>query len=81
MKEAFDHRWEIMLPPLAMDRYAGTARTAKDAFAKAIEWHVVGKLSDVSINDGRRNYSIAEFPSVMVLAEIAETVKGGRTKE
>ena len=29
-----------------------TAETAKDAFANAIEWHVVGKLTDVSINDG-----------------------------
>jgi hypothetical protein len=29
-----------------------TARTAKAAFAKAIEWDVVGRLKDVSINDG-----------------------------
>jgi hypothetical protein len=38
-----------------------TAKTAKDAFASAIEWHVVGKLTDVSINDGTRSYSIVEF--------------------
>lgn len=49
------------------------AATAKDAFAKAIEWHVVGKLTDVSISDGIRSYSIAEFASVMALAEIANT--------
>ena len=50
-----------------------TARTAKAAFAKAIEWDVVGRLKDVSINDGTRSYSIAEFASVMALAEIANT--------
>jgi hypothetical protein len=53
----------------------GTAETAKEAFAKAIEWHVVGKLEDVSISDGTRIYSITEFSSVMALAEIANTVK------
>ena len=51
-----------------------TAATAKDAFAKAIEWHVVGRLIDISISDGTRNYSITEF-SVMALAEIANTVE------
>jgi hypothetical protein len=50
-----------------------TAKTAKAAFAKAIDWRVVGRLTDVSINDGTRNYSIAEFASVMALAEIANT--------
>ena len=49
-----------------------TAKTAKAAFAKAIEWDVVGKLGQVD-NDGTRNYSIAEFASVMALAEIANT--------
>jgi hypothetical protein len=50
-----------------------TAKTARDAFAKAIEWHVVGRLTDISISDGNRSYSIAEFASVMALAEIANT--------
>ena len=50
-----------------------TAKTAKEAFAKAIEWHVVGRLTDISISDGNRSYSIAEFASVMALAEIANT--------
>jgi hypothetical protein len=49
------------------------AKTAKAAFAMAIEWRVVGRLTDVSINDGTRSYSIAEFASVMALAEIANT--------
>jgi hypothetical protein len=48
-----------------------TAKTAKDAFAKAIDWHVVRRLTDISISDGIRSYSIAEFASVMALAEIA----------
>ena len=50
-----------------------TAKTAKDAFAKAIEWHVVGRLTDILISDGNRSYSIAAFASVMALAEIANT--------
>ena len=50
-----------------------SAKTAKVAFAKAIEWSVVGRVKDVSIDDGTRSYSIAEFASVMALAEIANT--------
>jgi len=50
-----------------------TAKTAKDAFAKAIEWQVVGRLAEISISDGTRRYSIAEFASVMALSEIANT--------
>ena len=50
-----------------------TAKTAKDAFAKAIDWYVVGRLTDISISHGTRSYSIAEFASVMALAEIANT--------
>ena len=51
-----------------------TAKTARDAFAKAIEWHVVGRLTDISISDGNRSYSIAEFASVMALREIDNTI-------
>ena len=50
-----------------------TAKTAKDVFAKAIEWHVVGRLTNISISDGNRSYSIAEFALVMALVEIANT--------
>jgi hypothetical protein len=49
------------------------ARTARDVFAKAIEWHVVGRLTNISISDGSRRYSIAEFALVMALAEMAST--------
>ena len=50
-----------------------TTETAKEAFAKAIEWHVVHKLTDVS--DGLNSYSIDGFASAMALQEIAETVE------
>jgi hypothetical protein len=52
-----------------------TAETAKEAFAKAVEWHVVGRFIDVSISDDNERYSIAEFSSKMALAEIAHTVE------
>lgn len=52
-----------------------TAETAKQAFAKAIEWHVVEGFSAVAINDGIESYSINEFASVMALQEIANTVE------
>lgn len=51
-----------------------TAETARDAFAKAVEWSVVGRLPDVGINDGTRCYSVSEFSSVMAFAEIAKTL-------
>jgi hypothetical protein len=48
--------------------------TAKKAFAEAIDWHVVKRFVGVSISDGVRSYSIAEFAEVMALMEIAEAV-------
>jgi hypothetical protein len=53
---------------------SATTETAKEAFAKAVEWHVVRQLTDVSISDGDKSYSIAEFSSTMALTEIAHTV-------
>jgi hypothetical protein len=38
--------------------------TAKEAFAKAVEWHVVERFKDVSIDDSAKSYSLAEFSSV-----------------
>ena len=35
--------------------------SAREAFAKAVEWHVVEKLIDISISDGIRSWSIDEF--------------------
>ena len=63
-----------------------TTETAKEAFAKAIEWHLVHRFTDISINDGARSYSVAEFSSVMALLEIANTTEadaaqGAKTKQ
>ena len=43
-----------------------TTETAKEAFAKAVEWQVVERFTDISISDGIKSYSIAEFSSVLV---------------
>ena len=51
-----------------------TCETVKEAFAKAIEWHIVEKLSDISISNGRKNYTIAEFSLAMALNEISSTL-------
>jgi hypothetical protein len=67
--------------PFSLSGYADdrlvsvTTETANEAFAKAIEWHVVHKLTDVSISDGLNSYSIDGFASAMALQEIAETVE------
>jgi hypothetical protein len=55
---------------------AVTTETAKEAFAKAIEWHVVNRFTNISITDGDISYSIAEFSSEMALKQIADTVEG-----
>jgi len=52
-----------------------TAETAKDAFAKAVEWHIVGKLTDVSIKVGASTYTIPEFSLMMALREMANTIQ------
>jgi len=40
---------------------SASAMTARDALAKAIEWHVAKKLSDVVITEGDETFSIMEF--------------------
>ena len=42
-----------------------SVESAQEAFAKAVEWHVVGRLSDIAISDGTKRYSIAEFSSLI----------------
>ena len=51
------------------------AETAKEAFAKGVEWHIVDRLSNISIGDGTKSYTIAEFSSIMALNHIADTVE------
>ena len=66
--------------PFSVNAYADdhrltvTTETAKEAFAKAVDWHVAQRFTDVSISDGIKSYTIAEFSSVMALLEIANTV-------
>jgi len=52
-----------------------TKETARRAFAKAVEWHVVERFTDVTISDGKKSYSIDEFSLAMALQEIANTVE------
>ena len=54
---------------------AVATETAKEAFAKAVEWHVVQRSINVTISDGTKSYTIAEFSSAMALLEIANTVE------
>jgi hypothetical protein len=51
-----------------------TCETAKEAFAKAIEWHIIENLSDISISQGANSYTIAEFSLAMALNEISSTL-------
>ena len=53
-----------------------TTETAKEAFAKAVEWHVVDKLTDVSISDGIERHSIGEFSSI--IANAGDGLEGRR---
>jgi len=52
-----------------------TKETARRAFAKAVEWHVVERFADVTISDGKKSYSIDEFSLAMALQAIANTVE------
>jgi hypothetical protein len=40
---------------------AATTETAKEASAKAVEWHVTGRFTHVSISDDIKTYSIDAF--------------------
>lgn len=53
-------------------KLTATHWSSKRAFAAAIDWHVLKRLSAVSIRDGTKNYSIAEFSEAMALQ--AETI-------
>ena len=62
-------------------RLSVTTETAKDAFAKAVEWHVAERLSNVTISDGNKSYTVSEFSSVMALQQIADTVEADVVRE
>ena len=42
-------------------RLSVTTETAKDAFAKVVEWHVAERLSNVTISDGHKSYTVPNF--------------------
>ena len=52
------------------------AATAKEAFAKAIEWRKSGRFTSVSIHEGAKSYSVEEFALAKALVEIGKTVDG-----
>ena len=54
------------------------AKTAKEAFAKAVEWHVIKGFGGISISDGHKRFTIAEFSWTMASQEIANTVRRRR---
>jgi hypothetical protein len=56
-----------------------TFETAKEVFAKAVEWRVVGRFTNINIDDGSKSYSIDEFSSLMAFRDIANTVEGHAT--
>lgn len=56
---------------------ATTIKTAQETFARAIEWQVAERFSDVTISYGNNTYSIDEFASVMARFEISKTVEKG----
>ena len=58
-----------------------TNETAKEAFARAVEWHVVERFTNVSISDGVKSYSIEGFASAMALQEIVNTVEASEELE
>jgi uncharacterized protein with ParB-like and HNH nuclease domain len=57
------------------------AETAKDAFAKAIDWRIAKQIDDVSISDGDYDYSIAEFSEAMAFSEIDAIQRGSGNRE
>jgi hypothetical protein len=48
--------------------------TPKEAFAKAVDWHVAKGFRNISISDGYKRFTIAEFSWTMASQEIANTV-------
>ena len=54
------------------------ADTAKEVFAIAVEWQVANCAWDLSISDGSRSFTVAEFAWAMASDEIANTARDDR---
>lgn len=57
-----------------------SAETAAEAFAEAVDWHVK-RLVGVTISNGLRSYSVAEFSEAMALSEVAGTISSSVGQE
>jgi len=57
-----------------------TTVTAKEAFAKAIEWHISGPFTHISISDDIKTYSLEAFSLAMALLEIGKTLDAAELK-
>lgn len=55
--------------------HADGDETAKEAFAEAVEWQGDERFTGVTISDGSKSFTIAEFASEMALTEIANTIE------
>jgi hypothetical protein len=44
--------------------------TAKEAFAKAIEWHVSGRFTHIFVGDDIKTYSLEAFSLAMALRRL-----------
>jgi hypothetical protein len=61
--------------------FTAHAETAKQAFAKAVEWQVANGICGVSISDGSKRFTVAEFSWTMASQEIASRgTQSRRTK-
>lgn len=59
---------------------SASAKTAKEAFAEAVDWQVK-RLAGVTISNGLRSYSVAEFSEAMALSEVAGTISSSVGQE
>jgi len=59
---------------------AVTTVTAKEAFARAIEWRISGRFTHISISDDIKTYSLDAFSLAMALLEIGKTLDTAELK-
>jgi hypothetical protein len=57
-----------------------TTITAKEAFAKAIEWHISGRFTHISLSDNIKTYSLDAISLAMALLEIGKTLDAAELK-
>jgi len=78
------YRWPMpFLVQACLDDHtlAVTTATAKEAFAKAVEWQLTGRFDHISISDSTNTYSTDAFALAMALLDIAKTVNSEDNNE